>query len=207
MTAIGLPCFYIFFERNCPTRNFIFQTIGIDSEFCIVESLVTGLVDMFPETLRPRRRQFTTCVCVLLFLLGVPMVSQGGAFVFQLMDFYSASGITILWVCFFQTIAIGWIFGARRFAECVEKMTGYRPSAYWVTTWGAVAPMVMAVIFVSYLLFWTPVKYGKTPYPLWAHALGFSMSFASMMWIPGYAVYYLATQRGSFRDVSAGIGQ
>ena len=29
------------------------------------------------------------------------------------MDFYSASGITILWCCFFQTIAIGWIFGTQ----------------------------------------------------------------------------------------------
>ncbi len=63
----------------------------------------------------------------------------------QLMDFYSASGITILWTCFFQTIAIGWIFGARRFAECVEQMTGYRPSMYWTITWGVVAPLVMAV--------------------------------------------------------------
>jgi hypothetical protein len=28
------------------------QTIGIDSEFCLVESLVTGIVDMWPEKLR-----------------------------------------------------------------------------------------------------------------------------------------------------------
>ena len=35
------------------------QTIGIDSEFCIVESLVTGIVDMWPDYLRPRRRKFT----------------------------------------------------------------------------------------------------------------------------------------------------
>ncbi len=79
-----------------------------------MESLVTGLVDMFPDRLRPIRRQFTTGVCILLFVLGAPMVTQGGAYVFQLMDFYSASGITILWCCFFQTIAIGWIFGANR---------------------------------------------------------------------------------------------
>ena len=31
---------------------FFLQTIGIDSEFCLVESLVTGIVDMWPEKLR-----------------------------------------------------------------------------------------------------------------------------------------------------------
>ena len=62
---------------------FFAQTIGIDSEFCIVESLVTGIVDMWPDLLRPRRRQFTTGICILLFLLGVPMVTNGGAYVFQ----------------------------------------------------------------------------------------------------------------------------
>ena len=66
----------------------MFQTIGIDSEFCIVESLVTGIIDMFPGFLRPRRRQFTTCLCIVLFLLGAPMTMEGGAYLFQLMDFY-----------------------------------------------------------------------------------------------------------------------
>ena len=31
-----------------------YQIIGIDSEFCLVESLVTGIVDMWPEKLRLR---------------------------------------------------------------------------------------------------------------------------------------------------------
>jgi hypothetical protein len=45
------------------------------------------------------------------------------------------------------------------------------------------------------------VKYGSVEYPFWAHCIGFIMSAASMLWIPGYAIYYLMTQRGSFRDV------
>ena len=61
------------------------------------------------------------------------------------MDFYSASGIPILWCCFFQTIAIGWIFGATKFAHCVEQMTGYTPHAYWWWTWAVIAPATMAV--------------------------------------------------------------
>jgi len=179
---------------------FMLVTIGIDSEFCIVESLVTGIVDMWPEQLRPKRRQFTTALCLLLFALGVPMVTQGGAYIFQLMDFYGASGIPILWCCFFQTIAIGWIFGVKKFANCVEQMTGFKPNLYWTLCWGVVAPGVMAVIFLFYCFRWEPVKYGTVEYPPWAHTIGFFMSLSSMVWIPGYAIYWMCTTRGSIKD-------
>jgi len=179
---------------------FMLVTIGIDSEFCIVESLVTGIVDMWPEQLRPKRRQFTTALCLLLFALGVPMVTQGGAYIFQLMDFYGASGIPILWCCFFQTIAIGWIFGVKKFANCVEQMTGFKPNLYWTLTWGVIAPLVMAVIFLFYCFRWEPVKYGTVEYPPWAHTIGFFMSLSSMVWIPGYAIYWMCTTRGSIKD-------
>ena len=66
------------------------------------------------------------------------------------MDFYSASGIPILWCCFFQTIGIGWIYGASKFANCVEQMTGYKPHAYWWWTWAVIAPGTM---FVSKIQF------------------------------------------------------
>ncbi len=136
------------------------------------------------------------------------------------MDFYSASGIPILWCCFFQTIAIGWIFGVNKFGQCIEQMTGYKPHMYWTVCWAGIAPLVMGVrlnirtnidgasivffqgIFLSYCISWTPVKYGKVEYPMWAHVIGFTMSLASMLWIPGYAIYYILTQRGSLRDVS-----
>ena len=61
------------------------------------------------------------------------------------MDFYSASGMSLLWVCFFQTIAIGWFFGAERFCDCVEQMTGRRPGMFWFLCWKYFAPAVMLV--------------------------------------------------------------
>jgi solute carrier family 6 GABA transporter-like protein 1 len=76
----------------------------------------------------------------LLYLL-----SQGGAYIFQLMDFYSASGMSLLWVCFFQTIAISWIFGAKKFTDCVEQMMGIRPNNFWYICWVFCAPAVMLV--------------------------------------------------------------
>ena len=63
------------------------------------------LVKIFPfQPSRPIRRKFTVGLCIVLFLLGVPMVTQGGAYIFQLVDFYGASGIPILWCCFFQVM-------------------------------------------------------------------------------------------------------
>jgi len=35
---------------------------------------------------------------------------------------------------------------------------------------------------------------------MYAHVLGFGMSLASMLWIPGYAIYYILNQRGSLKD-------
>ena len=33
------------------------------------------------------------------------------------MDFYSASGMPLLWICFWETVALSWVFGAARFRE------------------------------------------------------------------------------------------
>ena len=50
--------------------------LGIDSEFCNVEALVTGMVDNWPDTLLKHRRLFTICLSAFLFCLGVPLVTN-----------------------------------------------------------------------------------------------------------------------------------
>ena len=90
----------------------------------------------------------------------------------------------------------------KKFANCVEQMTGFKPNLYWTLTWGVIAPLVMAVIFLFYCFRWEPVKYGTVEYPPWAHTIGFFMSLSSMVWIPGYAIYWMCTTRGSIKDVS-----
>ena len=36
-------------------------------------------------------------------------------YVFQIFDYYSCSGIVLLWILFFESIAVGWIFGEYNF--------------------------------------------------------------------------------------------
>ncbi len=50
--------------------------LGFDSQFCILESLICGLVDNWPKVLRPRRLQFTICMVIFMFILGIPMITN-----------------------------------------------------------------------------------------------------------------------------------
>lgn len=52
------------------------QLLGINSEFCLVESLICGMLDNWPQKLRPYRTTLTTVVCLVMFLLGIPMVTK-----------------------------------------------------------------------------------------------------------------------------------
>ena len=81
---------------------------------------------------------------------------------------------------------------AARFCDCVEQMTGRRPGLFWYLCWKFFAPAVMAAVFIFYCISYEPVTYGKDyVYPKWAEGMGLCMSLASMLWVPGYMVYYL----------------
>jgi len=176
-------------------------TLGIDSQFCGVESLMTGLVDNWPNVLQPHRKKFTLAMTIFMFILGLPMITRNGIYIFQLMDFYAASGMSLLWCVFFQTIAICWVFGAKRFYGCIEEMIGYRVSYYWLVCWVSLAPAFMVFIFIFYFVKYTPITMGDYQYPGWGEALGFLISLSSMIWVPGYMVYYFFATPGTWREV------
>jgi solute carrier family 6 GABA transporter-like protein 1 len=66
-------------------------------------------------------------------------------YVFQLMDFYSASGMSLLWATFFQTFAICYCFGADKIYDCFEDMLGFRVSRLWYYCWKFISPLFMIV--------------------------------------------------------------
>jgi SNF family Na+-dependent transporter len=70
---------------------------------------------------------------------------QGGVYIFQLMDFYAASGMSLLWCVFFQTAAICWCFGAKTVYECIEQMIGFKITKVWYYCWMYIAPAFMVV--------------------------------------------------------------
>ena len=50
--------------------------LGVDTEFCSVESLITGIVDNWSEKLLPHRKKVALTICITLFILGIPMCTN-----------------------------------------------------------------------------------------------------------------------------------
>jgi hypothetical protein len=63
------------------------------------------------------------------------------------------------------------------------------------------AASFLQFIFIFYFVKYEPIKYAKTyHYPGWGEVLGFAISGSSMIWVPGYAIYYLLTTKGSLKE-------
>jgi solute carrier family 6 GABA transporter-like protein 6/8/11/12/13 len=71
---------------------------------------------------------------------------QGGIYFFQLVDHFAAS-ISIMYLAFFEVIAISWFYGGHRLASNVLEMTGRLPSLYIRFCWWVAAPALLMVNF------------------------------------------------------------
>jgi len=167
-------------------------TLGIDSQFCTVEAFITGVVDEWPRYLRPRRKLFTLGVVILQFVLGIPLVMSGGMYVFQLMDFFSASGFSLLLVVFVEIVGLCWIFGASKIYNNMTDMLGFRPWRWFYYCWVIFAPLIIGATFLFSVIKYESLVYADTyTYPWQGELLGWAMALASIICIPLYAIYFI----------------
>ncbi|KAG1653920.1 Sodium- and chloride-dependent GABA transporter ine [Nymphon striatum] len=159
--------------------------LGLDSQFAMVEVVVTTITDNFKKL---RREYIVFCVCLISFLLGIPHVTQGGIYVFQLVDHY-ASAISIMFIAFFEVIAITWFYGAKRLATNIKEMTGKRPNKYFIICWYFISPALIFAIAIYSFIDYKPLKYDNVvSYPDWAQGLGWMVAMLSVICVPLFAV-------------------
>uniref|UniRef100_A0A3Q2XZX5 Solute carrier family 6 member 6b n=1 Tax=Hippocampus comes TaxID=109280 RepID=A0A3Q2XZX5_HIPCM len=173
--------------------------LGLDSQFVEVEGQITSLVDLYPSFLRKgyRREVFIAIICCISYLLALTMVTKGGMYVFQLFDYYAASGVCLLWVAFFECVAVAWVYGVDNFYDAVEDMIGYRPNPWMKWSWSVITPCLCMGCFIFSLVKYKPLTYNKVyEYPDWAIGVGWTLALASMICIPMVVVIKIIRSDG-----------
>ncbi|XP_033755382.1 sodium- and chloride-dependent taurine transporter-like isoform X2 [Pecten maximus] len=179
---------------------FMLFLVGMDSLFLGVEVAVTMMVDALPVRYQKSRSRMvlTAVYCFVLFLVGLSMTTRGGIYIWILFDNFSASGMVLLWVCFWECIAIGWVFGADRFDDILYTMLGFKINRLFWICLKFITPIMTTALFISQLTSLRLNNLGSSySYPPLAQAFGLMLSLSSMVCVPIVMVYKLMGISGS----------
>ncbi|KAM6932895.1 sodium- and chloride-dependent GABA transporter 2-like [Xenentodon cancila] len=174
--------------------------LGLDTEFVAIEVVMTSITDMFPGVMRRpgRRERFLLLFCQICFVSQLVMITEGGMYVFQMFDYYACNGTCILFLSMFETVAMGWMFGADRLFRIIKDMTGVRANAFFKICWLYLTPLVSLGAFICSLVKYQPLTFNRWyVYPSWAYVLGWLMALSSILLVPGWALYKLGTGTGT----------
>ncbi|XP_029963527.1 sodium- and chloride-dependent GABA transporter 2-like [Salarias fasciatus] len=174
--------------------------LGLDTQFIAMEVVMTSIIDMFPKVMRRpgRREQFLLLFCLLCFFCQLVMITEGGMYIFQMFDYYACNGACILFLCVFETLAIGWIFGADRLVDIIKDMAGVRASPFFKICWRYITPLISLGTFICSLVKYQPLTFNRWyVYPEWAYVLGWVFSLSSILLVPGWILYKMATGTGT----------
>uniref|UniRef100_H2ZYV9 Transporter n=1 Tax=Latimeria chalumnae TaxID=7897 RepID=H2ZYV9_LATCH len=173
-------------------------TLGIDSAMGGMESVITGIMDEF-KFLHKHREIFTLVIVLGTFLISLFCVTNGGIYVFSLLDHFAA-GTSILFGVLIEAIGIAWFYGVGRFSDDIEQMIGRRPGLYWRLCWKFVSPCFLLFVVVTSIVTFKPPNYGSYIFPEWANIVGWCIALSSMALVPIYAIYKFCSLPGSFRE-------
>ncbi|XP_034556688.1 sodium- and chloride-dependent GABA transporter 2-like [Notolabrus celidotus] len=174
--------------------------LGLDTQFVAMEVVMTSIIDMFPAVMRRtgRRELLLLFFCIICFFSQLVMITEGGMYVFQLFDYYACNGACILFLCVFETLALGWVFGAERLYSIIKDMTNVKANPFFKICWLYLTPLVSLGSFISSLVWYQPLTFNRWyVYPDWAYVLGWIMALSSILLVPGWALYKLGTGSGN----------
>lgn len=153
---------------------FMIFTLGLDTQFGLMETVISSIIDEFPEYLRHRKQSVTIGCCAFCFLLGIPLVTSGGMYVLTLMDSFSGTyGLMVICLC--ELGAINWIYGNKRFCADIKMMLGFEPGIFWKAMWTVITPTSVLFIFIMSAVGQTKSKYVNYIFEPWAQGVGWMM--------------------------------
>ncbi|XP_046546924.1 sodium-dependent proline transporter-like [Haliotis rubra] len=118
--------------------------VGLDSQFLSTEVIITALIDQYPRQLSKKRMFLTGGCCLTVFLIGLIFCTQGGPYMFQLVDWYVLS-LGPMVISTMECLVVSWIYGIRRISKDVEMMIGKPLPMPVKILWALVTPTILIV--------------------------------------------------------------
>ena len=162
-------------------------SLGFGTQFSTVETVVTVLLDRFPN-LRGKNRRWATLpwtwswllpsrwctlgVCLFMFCCGLSMVTNGGIYILQLVDNHSATYSALILGCL-EVSVMAWIYGVDKFLEDLRFMLGFYPypRLFWKWSWKISSPVIVIVSRFDSLRLWKPMFFNlklTNVFPSWS---------------------------------------
>uniref|UniRef100_A0A8C3G666 Transporter n=1 Tax=Cyclopterus lumpus TaxID=8103 RepID=A0A8C3G666_CYCLU len=180
--------------------------LSVDTHFVSVEGFTTTISDLFPKLFRkPGRHELLVLfVCSSFFLVHLLLVTEGGVYIFLLIDYYGITRACYYFMALSECLTLAWIFGADRLINIIEDMTGQRPSVFFKLCWKYIIPLLSLISLIVYLVDYKHLSINDWyTYPDWAYALGWAMTLSSVLMVPLWAAGQMCVTAGIFRQVSA----
>nr|XP_033709317.1 sodium-dependent proline transporter isoform X6 [Tursiops truncatus] len=175
---------------------FMLLTLGLDSQFAFLETIVTAVTDEFPYYLRPKKAVFSGLICVAMYLMGLVLTTDGGMYWLVLLDDYSASFglmVAVITTC----LAVTRVYGIQRFCRDIHMMLGFKPGLYFRACWLFLSPATLLALLVYSIVKYQPSEYGSYRFPAWAELLGILMGLLSCLMIPAGMLVAVLREEGS----------
>ncbi|GFO45473.1 transporter [Plakobranchus ocellatus] len=166
---------------------FMILTLGMDSQFAVIETFISGFCDIFPHQLRKHKTVFTFLTCLLLFLAGLPLCTYNGIRILTLLDDYSGS-YNLLVIALLEIICIAYVYGLNNYKQDIEMMLGFKPGIYWIACWKVVTPLVISFVIVITAARQEGSEYNDESFPDWADAIGWVICWTPIVCLLLYSL-------------------
>jgi len=121
-------------------------TLGIDSAFSLVEGIVTSLADSY----RVDKGWLVGGTCVVGFAGGLLFTTGAGLYYLDIVDHF-VTHIALPLIGLLQCLLVAYVLRAPVLREHVNGVSDFRIGRWWDICIGVITPVVLTVLFVTYL--------------------------------------------------------
>jgi len=169
-------------------------TLGLDSQFAIVETILTGILDLAPH-LRPKKTLVVGIVCTVGFILGLPLCCPGGSLLLDLLDNYAAVW-PYLFIGMVELCIMSYVYGYTNFIEDLYEMTNakvlFKLKKPMSIFYCLASPLVICIILIASWAQYKPLSRGDYEYSGWSNGIGWLIAMTAILSVPLAAIYTVA---------------